>query len=115
MKDFFAFRTMITPSLVQIIFVIGLIVILVLGLVDIVQGFNTMNYKEVAGGVLMILLGPIALRFYLEIIVVLFMINDSMRGVQSTLQNQTNQPMQPVQSIQPTKTKVIVEDESPKL
>lgn len=106
MKDFFAFRTMITPSLVQIIFVIGLIILLVLGVAGIIQGLNPLDTKAIASSVLLLLFGPLVLRFYLEIIVVLFRIHDTMKDVHQTLQNQSIQPSQP---------KVLVEDESSKL
>jgi hypothetical protein len=78
MGDFLRFETMITPVLIQIIFWVAIVVAVIVGVVMIAER----EASSIAGGVLLILLGPIAARIYAEILIVLFKINDHLRQIQ---------------------------------
>jgi hypothetical protein len=78
MGDFLRFETMITPVLIQIIFWVAVVVAVIVGVVMIAER----EASSIAGGVLLILLGPIAARIYAEILIVLFKINDHLRQIQ---------------------------------
>jgi hypothetical protein len=71
--DYLSFKALITPVLIQVIFWIGILAIVISGLLAMIGG-------QFLGGLLMILLGPLLWRFYCELIIIGFKIND---GVQT--------------------------------
>jgi len=79
MKDFLAFKKMITPIFIQIIFFIGVIACIVGG----IASWGDSPIK----GILIILIGPIAVRIYCEIIIVIFSINDTLTQTRNLLQD----------------------------
>jgi len=78
MGDFLRFEVMITPILIQIVFWLAVIVCIVAGIMIIVTGEDAANR---AGGVALLVLGPIVARIYAEILIVLFRINDHLRHI----------------------------------
>ena len=78
-KEFWSFRTMITPVFIQVLFWIGVGMCVLLGLAGIIGGASS-DYggggRQVLGGVLTILVGPILVRVYCELILVAFRIYD---------------------------------------
>jgi hypothetical protein len=86
MRDFLAFRTMLTPIIIQAIFWIGVIICIVVGLVYLGWGIK---YGTVAGiykGVLILILGPIGVRIYCEILIIFFRINETLTEIKHTLE-----------------------------
>jgi len=79
-KDYFLFKRMLIPFLVQIIFWLGVITAIVAGIMDITQG----NWIY---GILTIILGPIIVRMICEYIVVLFEINDTLTDIKEMIEN----------------------------
>lgn len=79
MGDFLRFEVMITPILIQILFWIFVVAAVISGIVMIVTAEDAAGR---VGGLLVILLGPIAVRIYAEILIVLFRINDHLRRIQ---------------------------------
>ena len=73
MSDYLTFRRMITPVFIQVIFWIALVVIVIGGIVTVAGGEP--------GGVLIILLGPLAARIYAELLIVIFRINDNVAAI----------------------------------
>ncbi len=73
LNDFLTFRAMLTPVLIQVVFWIGIAIIVFSALGAIVGG-------EPMGGLGILVIGPLVWRFYCEVIIVLFKIND---GVQT--------------------------------
>lgn len=72
---------MITPVVIQIIFWIGVVVTMIAGFIQLFGGgFAVMT------GFLTIILGPIAVRIYCEIIIIFFKINDHLRAIQQNTQ-----------------------------
>jgi hypothetical protein len=71
MDEYLNFRRLITPSLVQIVFWLGLVFILIIGL-------GTMFTWSFWQGLAMLVLGPLVLRIYCEIVIVLFRINNTL-------------------------------------
>ena len=84
MNDFLAFRKMITPAVIQVIFWIGVAVCVLGGLVAIIQGAGGRygGGEQVLSGVLMIILGPIAVRIYCELLIIMFRIHDRLVEIQ---------------------------------
>jgi Domain of unknown function (DUF4282) len=84
MNDFFAFRKMITPVIIQIVFWIGVVVCVIGGLVSIVQG-------DVAG-IFMMLIGPVVVRIYCELIIVAFRMLDTMQKIEKNTAGEATPP-----------------------
>jgi len=94
MSDFWAFRTMVTPVIIQIIFWIGILVTLVAGAGMIVYGAT--HYQMGMGeyiwkGVLLFLLGPLAVRVYCEILIVFFRINETLTEIKHSMEGRPPQ------------------------
>ena len=73
MNEYLTFRRMITPVFIQVIFWVAVVFIVLGGIVALADGQ--------AGGILIILLGPLAARIYAEILIVIFRINDNVAAI----------------------------------
>ena len=76
MNEFLTFRKMITPVIIQILFWVGVAVAVIGGIVGLARGD--------VSGIFMILLGPVLVRIYCEILIVMFRI---LEGIQQIAQN----------------------------
>ena len=87
MGDILAFRRTITPIIIKIVFWIGLIVILVLGIVAIVDGVsNDSDIGEmIAAGVLILVFGPIIWRVLCEILLLTFRIIENLADIRNII------------------------------
>lgn len=75
MNDFLAFRKMITPMIIQILFWVLALVTVIMGLITIIQG-------EGLPGLVILILGPIMVRVYCELIILAFRIYESLRNIE---------------------------------
>jgi hypothetical protein len=86
MSDFWAFRTMVTPVIIQILFWIGVILCLIIGGIMIVMGLSQGGTPDYLWkGVLLFLLGPLGVRVYCEILIVFFRINETLTEIKHDL------------------------------
>jgi hypothetical protein len=86
MKDFWAFRTMVTPVIIQIIFWIGIAICLAVGL-GLIGSAVTLGYqRNLYKGVAVLLLGPLGVRVYCEILIIFFRINETLTEIKHTLE-----------------------------
>ena len=86
MGDFLTFRRMITPIIIQIVFWIGIIGILVLGIVAIVDGVSgESDGGEVIIGVLFLIIGPLIWRVFCEILILTFRIIETLADLRNIL------------------------------
>ena len=99
--EFLAFRKMITPMIIQIIFWIGVAVCVIGGLVMIASGVNGSSGITVLMGLLYILLGPLLVRICCDLVIVIFHIFDELKGIRGALAPATGFPVMPVQPIVP--------------
>ena len=74
MNDFLAFRKMITPLIIQIIFWIGVVICVIGGLIALADSFAPQ-------GLVALILGPLAVRIYCELLIVIFRINDTLTDI----------------------------------
>jgi hypothetical protein len=79
MEDFFAFRKMITPTIIQIIFWIGVVLSVLFGLGIMFQG----SLGAFIVGLSYVIAGPIVVRIYCELIILLFRIYDVLNDIKS--------------------------------
>lgn len=80
MKDFLTFRTFMTPMLIQIIFWIGVISSVIFGLVAMTQ-----DEFGVGPGLAIVLLGPVVVRIYAELLLLSFRLYDAVKDVRDKL------------------------------
>ena len=75
LKDFLTFRRMITPIIIQIVFWALAVIVFFAGLVSLIWGDDL--FVRVGGFVAMIL-GPLFVRVYAEILIIIFRINETL-------------------------------------
>jgi hypothetical protein len=87
MSDFWAFRTMVTPIIIQILFWIGTLLCFIIGAFMIVYGSSYYEGQAHLGlkGVLLIVLGPLGVRVYCEILIVFFRINETLTEIKHAI------------------------------
>jgi len=86
MGDFLTFRRMITPIIIQIVFWIGIIGILVLGISVIVDGASgETDGGAVLLGVLFIIIGPLIWRVFCEILILTFRIIENLADIRNII------------------------------
>jgi hypothetical protein len=87
-EDFLKFRKMLTPIIIQILFWIGVAVCVIAGIIEIASGANA-PYGGGGGlvfmGIMLLLLGPILVRVFCEILVVLFSIHDTLLKIKNKM------------------------------
>ncbi len=80
LRDFLTFRRMITPLLIQALFWILSATVMIIGVVLLIVGDGP---GQRVAGFLMIFLGPLAVRVYLEIFMVAFRINETLTDIRA--------------------------------
>lgn len=70
--EFLTFRKMVTPIFIQLLFWLGVIGVIIAGVVTMTMG------DEPVLGILMVILGPLVVRIYAELMIVLFRIHSSL-------------------------------------
>jgi hypothetical protein len=97
MMDFLTFRKMITPIIIQIVFWIAVIGVVLAGCAMVAGAllaprqdaatnlgpFATLG--PLVGGILLIVLGPLAIRIYAELLIVFFKIHDALEEMSKSL------------------------------
>ncbi|MFA5110872.1 MAG: DUF4282 domain-containing protein [Desulfobaccales bacterium] len=89
MSDFWSFRTMVTPVIIQILFWVGVILCLIGGAIMIIYGatqYQLGQGRYLWQGVLLFLLGPLAARVYCEILIVFFRINETLTEIKHAIE-----------------------------
>jgi hypothetical protein len=91
MESFLTFRKMVTPAIIQIIFWIGIALCAISGIAGIIGG----AIAEKGGGVMVLsslvwlVLGPIFIRVYCEIIILAFRIYDVLTEIKKNTERPT--------------------------
>ncbi len=88
MSDFWSFRKMVTPVIIEILFWVGVIICIVAGLIMIGLGVKANLAQSVLSGVLLVIFGPLAVRVYCEILIVFFRINETLTEIKHVLEGQ---------------------------
>jgi ABC-type Fe3+-siderophore transport system permease subunit len=77
-EDFWSFRRMVTPFVLEIVSMLALVGVAIAGVVVIALGARRRDAGEIGEGVALLLLGPIAARLCFEALIVIFRINDTL-------------------------------------
>jgi len=80
MLDFFTFRKLYTPMVIQILFWIGVGVCVVEGIGMIASAGTFRSALGVINGILVLGVGPIAVRVLCELIIAIFGIHSALKG-----------------------------------
>jgi hypothetical protein len=87
MKDFLAFRTMLTPVIIQAVFWVGAVICVIAGMIYILTGVGQYGGgPNVLKGMLLLFLGPLAVRIYCEILIIFFRINETLTEIKHGLE-----------------------------
>jgi len=80
---FFSFRTMITPTIIKVLYVLGIIALIIVGIVMIVEGANSYygSNNEVLIGFGIIILGNLLWRIICEGIILMFSIHERLGSI----------------------------------
>jgi hypothetical protein len=97
MRDFWAFRTMVTPIIIQIIFWIGALLCIIIGAFMIMYGSSYFGGQGqyLWKGVLLIVLGPLGVRVYCEILMIFFRINETLTEIKHIIERPAPPPTRP--------------------
>jgi len=87
MSDFWSFRKMVTPVIIQILFWVGVIACVVSGIFMIALGRQYFGEGTVLKGVLLVIFGPLAVRIYCEILIVFFRINETLTEIKHVMEH----------------------------
>jgi hypothetical protein len=85
MGDFLNFRKMLTPVIIKIVFWLGIVATVLGGLIAFQQ--------SALQGILIVLLGPVLVRIYCELLIVIFSINDTLNDINKKLDRGNNPPV----------------------
>ncbi len=85
--DFIKFRKMITPAIIQVLFWVGAIMSVLAGLVTMATSFGRYGGGAVTflGGLFMIILGPVVVRIYCELLILFFRMNETLTEIKNGL------------------------------
>jgi hypothetical protein len=89
MEDFLKFKKMLTPIIIQILFWVSVAACVLFGFMSIARGVSS-SYGGgflVFFGLMWILVGPVVVRIYCELLIVIFSINDTLTEVKDLLKN----------------------------
>ena len=81
MNDFLRFRKFITPLVIQVLFWLGVIGAVITGLMMMVQGGG----ENVISGLGIIIFGPVVVRIYMEVLIIVFRLYDSVHHLEQAL------------------------------
>ncbi len=91
-QKFISFDKMITPSIIKIIFWLGVAISIISGLIIIIGGIASPygGGGEVISGLLFIIFGPLMTRVYCELLILLFKIHDNLCEIKDKLNENDN-------------------------
>jgi len=87
MEDFLKFRKMITPLIIRILFWVGVAVTVISALVMMFSSFGRYGggAGQFLGGLIFLVVGPVMVRVYTELIILFFRINETLTEIRDLL------------------------------
>jgi hypothetical protein len=84
--EFLTFRKMITPVIIQVVFWVGVVICIIMGLLSIAVGLSQYGSgAAVIVGLLYIFIGPVVVRIYCELLILFFRMNESLSEIKNDL------------------------------
>ncbi|MCC5847794.1 MAG: DUF4282 domain-containing protein [Verrucomicrobia bacterium] len=86
-NDFWTFRKMITPILIQILFWIVVIACIIIGSIHTANSWNSYRDREIniLIGIALAVLGPLVARIYCEFLILFFRMNETLTEIKNKL------------------------------
>ncbi|KAB8130783.1 DUF4282 domain-containing protein [Gracilibacillus oryzae] len=83
MQKFLSFDKMITPTIIKVVFWIGVAITVISGLGTMIAGFSSFygGGFQVFTGLLMIIIGPLVVRIYCELLILMFKMYDALQDI----------------------------------
>jgi hypothetical protein len=87
MQKYIHFDKMITPAIIKIIFWVGVGLCVLFGLISIGRGATAMfgGGLMVITGIITILVGPLLIRIYCELLIVLFKMHEALQKISDNM------------------------------
>lgn len=87
MDDFLKFRKMVTPAIIQVLFWVGVAVSVIGSLAIMAMSFGRYGggIGTFLGGLLMLVLGPVVVRIYCELLILFFRMNETLTEIKDSL------------------------------
>ncbi|MGI5901046.1 MAG: DUF4282 domain-containing protein [Desulfitobacteriia bacterium] len=89
MGKFSSFEKMITPTIITVLFWVGVILSIVTGIVSIISGFAIGEGAMALSGLLILILGPLFSRVYCELLIVIFKIHKTLLDINEKLEKES--------------------------
>jgi len=83
MKDFFKFDKMFAPTIIKVLFWIGLVFAVLYSLTFIVTGLAAGEFIVILVGILALVIGPLAVRLYSEMFIIMFKIHETLEDIKN--------------------------------
>jgi len=89
MEDFLNFKKMLTPLIIKILFWVGVVICVLAGIASMINGAQTQygGGKAVFVGMLLVVLGPVIVRIYCELLIVIFSVNDTLTDIKNLMED----------------------------
>ncbi len=87
MEDFLKFRKMITPVIIQVLFWVGVAGTVIAALVVMAMSFGSSGggAAQFLGGLILLVLGPVGVRIYCELLILFFRMNETLTEIKNGL------------------------------
>jgi len=86
---------MVTPVIIQILFWIGAAACIIAGLGGIFRASGPNPGKDIGIGLLVLVLGPLVVRVYCEILIIFFRINETLTEIKHLVERPAAPPTRP--------------------
>ena len=80
-KKFMYFDEMLTPKIIQLVFWVLSVLVILAGLIAIIGSFSYGGGLALLTGLLTMILGPIGIRIWCELMIVIFKIHESLQVI----------------------------------
>jgi hypothetical protein len=92
-QEFTSFNKMITPTIIKIIFWIGVVGSVLFGVIQIGSGIASPygGGLLVFSGLVLIIVGPLVTRVYCELLILLFKMHESLQNISNRLDSKNNE------------------------
>lgn len=87
-QEYLTFKKMITPIVIQIVFWVLVALCVIVGLFAILRGMAADSAMTMLVGLAQIVIGPLIIRIYCELLIVIFSINDTLLDIKGNLHRQ---------------------------
>ena len=80
-KSLLSFKEFVTPSIMKVVYWVGIIGIAIVGLAQVIRGLKYDSATELIGGIFFLVLAPLYLRVLCELILVAFQISTDLSAI----------------------------------